>query len=230
MESALFFGDQNSLDFFDIRAGALRIPEVGLRLEEAQEIWDKNCGRAFSFQHFLCSDDTTFFKNINLKSLSLAVIQLGLYDRYIRIFQEPRYLAGNTQNDSALLVATREITFSELITNSQACHLVRPLAPLQVISEVVLDGRRLPRYKIMQRVEGKDDRIYRIVGSNEMSLPNALRQLIKSHMVQKIIHIGPGIMDKSSIIDDVVISESIDIDPMLGWFWSSLRSIESHVS
>ena len=129
MKEAVVFGGQNSLDFYDVRLSVLRIPEVSLKIEEAQNIWDKSCGTSFSFQHFLSCEDSIFFNNINLKALSLSVVQLGLMDRYERLFRKPQYLVGNTQNDSALMVASGKVTLSELIANSQACGLVRPMAP-----------------------------------------------------------------------------------------------------
>ena len=63
MKEALVFGGHNALDFSDIRLSVLRIPEVSLRIEAAQKIWDEECRTSFSFHHFLSSEYSTFYTN-----------------------------------------------------------------------------------------------------------------------------------------------------------------------
>jgi len=227
MKEAVVFGGQNSLDFFDVRNSVVRIPEVSIKLEEAQKIWDEQCKTSFSFQHFLTCEENQFFNNIHLKSLSLAIVQLGLLDRYKRLFRNPQYLIGSINNDSAMLVATGTITFQELISQSQACAMVRPLAPLQLAptaQNTILNGRQLPKYQAFKLGEEK----FMEAGQSYLSLINTIRQLTDHEGIQKVIHIGPGAIEKTQIANafdsrDLQIVESIDVDPMLGWFWSNLR-------
>ncbi len=228
MKEAVVFGGQNSLDFTEVRSRVIRIPEVSLRIEEAQKIWDKYCGSSFSFQHFLISENLAFFNNINLKSLALSIVQLGLLDRYIRIFRNPEVIVGNVQNDSALMVAAGIIQFSEMITKSQASCLVRPMAPLHDVSELVLKGRSLPLYQSYSLVEGEK---FQVLGASDMNLQVILQNLIDKQNVTKIVHVGPGFLNKTPGLEeilsrDVQVVESIDVDPMLGWFWSDLRKQE----
>lgn len=237
MKEALVFGGQNSLDFLEVRSQVVRIPEVSLRLEEAQCIWDKSCGSSFSFQHFLNAEDSAFFNNIHLKSLSLSVVQLGLLDRYKRHFGESDFLVGNTQNDSALMVAAGLVKFSELIEKSQAGGLIRPMVPLQIATEPVLRGHSLPQFQVFARVaEGSGSKPteldqgpkYKAAGQPEISVQKILQSLIDDMGIKKIVHVGPGTMDKSHIMNqyemrELQVYESIDIDPMLGWFWADLR-------
>lgn len=237
MKEVLVFGGQNSLDFLEVREGVLRIPEVSLRIEQAQKLWDSACGTSFSFQHFLSSEDSSFFNNIQLKSLSLAVVQLGLLDRYRRHFGESDFMVGNTQNDSALLVAAGVLTFQELIAKSQASGLIRPMAPLQVANEPLLRGQCLPQYQAFSKAMrasaqgGATTSVFQPLGAADMSLKKTLQALIDSREVKKVVHIGPGLMDKSQALGEyemreLQILESIDIDPMLGWFWQDLRKHE----
>lgn len=225
MLEAVVFGGQNSLDFSEVRSSVVRIPEVSMRIEEAQNIWDKHCGSSFSFQHFLLSENTSFFNNINLKSLSLAVVQLGLLDRYQRIFHKPQIIVGNTQNDSATLVAAGLMTFSEMILKSQACSMLRPMSPLHNVNDVVLKGRMLPQFQAFQfGATGASES----KGAADMKLHKVLTDLVAKQNVKKIIHIGPGFLERAEgIYDlqsyDVQIVESIDNDPMLGWFWAGLH-------
>jgi hypothetical protein len=228
MKEAVVFGGQNSLDFFDVRTSVVRIPEVSIKIEEAQKIWDAQCKTSFSFHHFLCSEESLFFNNIHLKSLSLAIVQLGLYDRYKRLFRNPQYLVGSINNDSAMLVATGTITFQELIMQSQACTLLRPLSPLQITSTTTtLNGRMLPKFQAYKISTEQ----FAEIGSSDSNLSSVIQALSEQEGIQKIIHIGPGSLEKSLISDalesrDLQIVESIDVDPMLGWFWSNLRKQE----
>ena len=123
------------------------------------------------------------------------------------------------------MVAAGVITFSELIMKSQAFCLLRSMAPLHDVKELVLNGRSLPLY---QGYEVLDPSGFNALGSSDMSLQNVLQSLIDKQQVKKIVHVGPGFLNKAAGIDelltrDVQIVESIDVDPMLGWFWSELR-------
>lgn len=234
MKEALVFGGHNALDFSDIRLSVLRIPEVSLRIEAAQKIWDEECRTSFSFHHFLSSEDSTFYTNISLKSLTLAVVQLGLLDRYRRLFREPTFLVGNTKNDPVLLVATGQLTLRELITLSRACRVLRPMAPLHVADDTVLNGHALPQFQPFSKVEVDGQISYTAAAQADMNLQKILQDLVENNGVGKIIHVGPGSIDKSiaaSQFDmrDVQVFESIDMDPMLGWFWTDLRRGEQQL-
>jgi hypothetical protein len=231
VRNVLVFGGANALDFADVRLSVLRIPEVSLKIEEAQEIWDKCCGSSFSFHHFLASDDQIFFKNLGLKTLALAVVQLGLYDRYKRIFSEPKILIGNVKNDSALMVASGLMSFEELITSSRACHMVRPMAHLQSVENIMLNGPILPQYQAFIKTTGADAATASAttIGEPDMDLRKVLERVVDEQRVERIIHVGPGLIDRALIMDleprELQIVESIDIDPMLNWFWRDLHQV-----
>jgi len=239
MKDALVFGGANSLDFFDVRLGIIRIPEVSLKLQEAQKIWDRQCGASFSFHSFLTSEDHTFFNNINLKSLCLSIVQLGLLDRYCRLFRAPQYMVGNVQNDSALQVATGHQTLTQLIINSRAAQMSRPMSVLQpvpsmapaapVMGLTLLNGQTLPQYQTFFKSKAETgETFYAPAHEAEMKMVRAMERAIDEFNVSKIIHVGPGQLDKSIVEAleprELQIVESIDIDPMLGWFWREMRN------
>ncbi len=228
MEDILVFGGNNSLDFAEVRFNVLRIPEVSMRLEEAQRIWDKISGASFSFQHFLNSEDHAFFNNINLKTLTLAVVQVGLYDRYVKNFRQPQIIVGNVENESAALVAAGKISLTELVERSQACGLTRPMAPLFVASDdLILNGHSLPRFQAFKQQKEGNKVTYVAQSEPRMNLQEILDRQVESFDVRKIIHVGPGMLEKSAVqnfeMRELQILESIDLDPMLGWFWSASR-------
>lgn len=230
MEDIIVFGGNNSLDFAEVRFNVLRIPEVSLRIREAQDIWDESSGASFSFQHFLNADDNSFFNNINLKTLTLAVVQLGLYDRYIKNFRPPQMLIGNVENESAALVVAGKISLREMIERSQACCVMRPMAPLHVANDLILKGHSLPRFQAYREQQGegaKQPPIYAALFEPLMSLAEVIERAVDCGHVSKIVHVGPGMLDKSVLqkveMREIQILESIDLDPMLGWFWSASR-------
>lgn len=119
MEIAVFNGI-HTLDSIDIRMGCARIPEVAIRLREAQEIWDRNRLGDFDFSTFLISEDNYFLQGLTFKSLLAAIVQVGLYDRYLKTHKEPELLLGCVNGDSPMKVASREQSFEEMILTSKA--------------------------------------------------------------------------------------------------------------
>lgn len=215
----------------------LRIPEVSLKIEEAQRAWDKYCRSQFSIQHFLCSENSSFFNNINLKSLALSVVQLGLYERYRRLFGTPEIVVGAADSDSPLRVVTGEMSLPELVSKSPACGLARPLAPLQLASELVLNGRALPQFQALRleskEIEGLAHPLVQAtgLGTKGMNLMALIRGLLENENISRIVNVGPGLMQKAEELEsllpnDVQVIESIDADPMLNWFWPGLGRAE----
>ncbi len=120
MGDVLLFSEKNSLDFEDVRQGVIRIPEVAVKLDEAQDIWDTKLAGDMHFRQLLCSDDETYFSNPAARALVLSVVQYGLYERFVKRLGHPEFLVGNLKGDSVLRTCVGERTFSEMITLSEA--------------------------------------------------------------------------------------------------------------
>ena len=158
-------------------------------------------------------------------------MQLGLLDRYTRLFRQPEILVGNVKNDSAILVATGQMDFHELICQSRASRLLRPMAPLQTADDLVLNGQSLPLFQAYQYLHGDSTPKYQALDSGHVHLQKVIQNLIEQNEIKKVVHVGPGSISKSLVLPeietrDIQVFESIDIDPMLGWFWSELRRSE----
>ncbi len=225
MRNALVFGGANSLDFIDVRLGVIRIPEVSLKLQEAQQIWDRHRDDSFCFHTYLMSDDETFFNNVGLKTLCLSIVQLGLVERYRRLFRAPDCYIGNVQRDSALLVLCGRQSLAQLIMTSTAMGM--PEAADDGVMQ--LNGQALPRYQTFERVIVGDDENehFMAVHEPELKLATAIEHAIDEKGVTKIVHVGPGQLERSVSLAleprEISIVESIDVDPMLGWFWRDMR-------
>src|SRR5580704_7196228 len=132
MREALIFNVTNSLDFQDIRKNVIRIPEVFHAIREAQEILDALKQSPLDLTNFLGSEDHVFLSQIRLKKFAGAVVQTGLWKRYLRYNRMPDFFIGTVNGDSPLRVALEQISFVEMIAESEALPKEKPAAPALV--------------------------------------------------------------------------------------------------
>lgn len=233
IESVIFNG-LNSLDFQDVRSNVTRIPDVIKRIREAQALWDENQGTHFDLLNFICSDNKSFYSNIHLKSLASAVVQVGLFDRYLRFQKKPDFVIGNYNGDSVLKVTTGEISFKDLVVKS-AVVLSSDLQVHEAInrapeSEPVLSGISLTEYAAFHW--DNEQGAYLKVTEGHMDIAGIIHTIVEDYRVRKIVNIGPGnsLVSRSNddlILEEVQLLESIDLDPMLSWFWTSMKEAAS---
>lgn len=228
MRDALVFNGASNLDFQDIRQNVIRIPEVVQRIREAQAIWDRISPTPLDLANFIGSEDDVFLSHIKLKSFATAVVQVGLLDRYLKTHKMPEYVVGAVNGDSPMKVAMGQMTFEQLITESPANNANRP-RPVAVNTPAldlpILAGIQLVEYAVFRRnAEGEFER----VPSEVREVERMIVELVDEHDVNRLIMVGPGSsVSGKKILDltsrDVQVLESIDLDPMLSWFWSNLK-------
>lgn len=230
MRDALVFNGASNLDFQDIRSNVIRIPEVVQRIRQAQAIWDKHSTASLDLTTFIGSEDSVFLGHIRLKGFATAVVQVGLLDRYLRNRKLPEFLIGASNGDAPMKVAAGLVSFEEMVMTSPALtnvatRALKPVPPGGGMELPVLSGIQLIEYAVLQRAE---DGGYRSAPSNSKDLEKMVVELVESHDVENLVMVGPG----HSIFGrgmrelterDVQVSESIDLDPMLAWFWSNLK-------
>lgn len=228
MTDAVVFNGLNALDFHDVRYNVIRIPEVSVRIREAQAIWDRSDATGFNLFNFFTAEDNVYLGNIKLKSLAAAVVQVGLYDRYLRLFRLPQFLVGNSNGDSPLLVAAGKITFNELVEESLALRALKPVAPLAMPGSPLLAGIALTEFSVYQLEGGGALEILPEFDSDKRDINKVVRRMIDEQEVRQFVNIGPGNLLLAELhhelaLSDVQILESIDLDPMLSWFWPSMK-------
>ncbi len=228
MKGAVVFNGINALDFHAVRCNVVRIPEVVKRLRDAQRIWDDvECLEGLELANFIASDDEVFLGNIRLKSLASAIVQVGLYDRYIKAFGVPECLIGSINGDSALAVAVGLYSFEDMIRNSAAV-LNRSWSEGRVAGELVLSGISLVKFAAFERVEIEGRQTYQEIKVDGRELGPLITQMIEDLGVKRFVNVGPGnlLMHRQGTeleMAEVQILESIDMDPMLNWFWPELK-------
>lgn len=277
--TGVVFAGRNALDFLELRLGAVRIPEVSLRIREAQRILDSLETERVDLLGAIVTEDEAFFRNIKIKSLLAAIVQVGLYDRLLKSQRAPDVLIGNSNGDAALLVCAGQKTFEEMVRSSAALQSLRPLekpealklaptgitsgagatanpngvpvgllpgiqAPLQVAPSETpeltvlpsLAGLSLTEFRAFQRIE---DGSMAEVGQPVMELKKLLAEIVEHQMVTRFINVGPGVallpseydlIGEAAGADEVTIIDSIDLDPMLNWFWKQMRPVSKYAT
>jgi hypothetical protein len=228
MREALVFNGASNLDFQEIRTNVVRIPEVVQRIREAQEIWDKVSTIPLDLANFIGSEDDVFLSHIKLKSFATAVVQMGLLDRYLKNHKMPEYVLGAINGDSPMKVAIGLMTFFELVSESAACSTSRHQQKQPVTNALdlpILAGVQLAEHAIFVR---NVDGVYERQATEFREVERMLVDLVDNQDVTKLVMVGPGSsISGKKILDltarDIQVLESIDLDPMLSWFWSNLR-------
>ncbi len=229
MRDALVFNGASNLDFQEIRSNVVRIPEVIQRIREAQDIWDAQGSSPLDLSTFIAADDNAFLGHIRLKSFATAVVQVGLLDRFLKHHKLPEFVVGASNGDSPLKVAIGQTAFADLVGKSpsitnQATRSLKAVPGSTGLDLPVLAGIQLVEYSIFQ----KSGEGFVQVQCDAKEVEKMVVELVESHDVERLIMVGPGhsIFGRKmrELTDrDVQVMESIDLDPMLSWFWSNLK-------
>ena len=232
MRDALVFNGASNLDFQDIRSNVIRIPEVVMRIRQAQAIWDKSAAKPLDLATFIGAEDSAFLSHIRLRSFATAVVQVGLLDRYLKTHELPEFVVGASNGDSALKVAVGVTSFEEMVLASINGSNVaaRPVksasgSGVSMADLPVLAGIQLVEHSVYQKSPQGG---FSVVQLESRDVERMIVDLIESHDVGRLIMVGPGhsifgrrLLDLTA--RDVQILESIELDPMLTWFWRNLR-------
>ncbi len=234
--NAIVFSGRNGLDFSELRTSVLRIPEVTMRIRQAQTILDTLETPKVDFFNVICSDDEHFFRNIKLKSLAAAVVQIGLFDRYVKNQRRPDFMIGNSNGDSAMLVCAGLLTFEDMVRDSQAVDTLKPqtvipMTPaegLVLVPAPLLAGLSLTEFRALEATQTETGLTYSVTGDGAMDIKKVVSALNSERGVERFVNIGPSASvrgsDYKAISEEIESLDSIEVDPMLGWFWSSVRS------
>jgi hypothetical protein len=229
---AYVFAGRNGLDSIALRNNILRIPEVSIKIREAQAILDAQNLASVHLHTYIASSEATFARNIKLRSLAAAIVQVGLYERLARTNRKPDILLGNINGDSALAVAIGRLSFEQMICSSPALETLKPALRLAAVDgvepEPLLTGVCLTEYEAFAREDRDGDSAFLSLKSGFMDIKKMMLALVESDEVRTFIHIGPEGLACNELdfqgADDVEFLDSIELDPMLGWFWSAVRS------
>ena len=253
--SALVFSGLGGLDQADLRMSVVRIPEVMGRIREAQHLID---GLEFSkvdLLNAICASDDQFHRHAKLKSLAVAIVQVGLFDRYLRTQRRPENIVGVKGFDSAAKIAAGLQSFSEMVLSSPAIEtlaigelsaprvlsLVTTAAPTiaekqtfsvysSVLPALISASLPVPLGAALEHSLESSDAKLTLAHEDFTDLRQAVFALNQQSGVTRFIHIGPAGGMKSFDYnqlghDEIESLDSIELDPMLGWFWRAHRAL-----
>jgi hypothetical protein len=232
------FSGRNGLDFIELRTSVLRIPEVTIRIRQAQAVLDTLELPRVDFFNVISSEDDHFFRNIKLKSLAAAVVQIGLFDRYVKNQRRPDFMIGNSNGDAAMLVCAGLMTFEDMVRGSQAVDTLKPqnvipigaAAPIEMVLQAapLLAGLSLTEFRALEAVQTETGLTFATCGEGAMDIKKIVAALHSERSVERFINIGPAAAVRTSeykmISEDIESLDSIELDPMLGWFWRNVRT------
>jgi hypothetical protein len=225
-KNAVVFSGRNALDLNELRMNVVRIPEVTIRIRQAQKILDTVEGaEPVDLLALVSSDDELFFKNIKLKSLLAAIVQVGLFDRFAKSQRRPDFLVGTSNGDSAMKVCAGLLSFEEMVRGGQEEVKTNVVELMAAAPAPLLSGVSLNSFGALGLAPNEAG--YQPVKADAMELKTVLSTLHADFGVDRFINIGPTSALKGTEIkalgsDEIETLDSIELDPMLAWFWRGL--------
>jgi|FLYM01.1.fsa_nt_gi hypothetical protein len=208
--SALVFDIQGGEHFQEVRAALIRIPEVIQKIRHVQEILDQK-GIALDLSNFIASDDGSFLHHYRRKEFAGIILQLGLFDRYLRFFNAPDAVVGVANSISALRVVSGQITLEQLV--DEAFRKPKPVTEIQELPGLpILTGIQIPKYQAV-KINSEDGSV--VTGGAPVADLTAVLESIED---QEIFEIGLGHPGRRG---------TIELDKQLSWVWDQVTEAKT---
>ncbi|MEM7646544.1 MAG: hypothetical protein AAF203_06530 [Pseudomonadota bacterium] len=218
----LLFSGRRGLDDLVLRESVLRIPEVSRRLNEAQKLIEsllpEECEDIDFFSHLQSSEDV-FGSKQKLKSLLSSIVQIGLFDRYVRYRNRPEILVGPFNGCSAMLVCADRQSFGEFIAESE---FFQDLAGTEK-KMTHLSGLKIEKYGVLC---WNNEGAYEDYSFEAKEVSTIMQDLQQENLFQNCVLVGPHTQFRTEEfvdagLNDIQMVNSIDMDPILSSFWRS---------
>lgn len=220
----LLFAGRKGLDDSSVRTSILRIPEVSRKLKEAQGHLDDilEGGIHVDLISYIHSTDQEFNANPSLKSLVAAVVQIGLFERFVKFRARPQFLVGQVNGCSAMKVCAGLQSFRDFVDSSDFCRENTLVARFTQLG-TKLAGVKLEEYSaLMWNPEG----FYQELSIEQKEGAKIIEELSTSNMLSQCVHVGPHYDFRHSEFENAGIyglasMSSVEVDPILNSFWKS---------
>lgn len=219
----LLFAGRRGLDDLKTRDSILRIPEVSRKLKEAQKILEQTLGTVIrvDLYSYVQSSNEEFNSKPSLKSLVAAVVQIGLFDRFVKYRSRPQFLVGRVNGCSAMKVCAGLQNMSDLIETSDFAKENSLLGRYNKTTGPQLAGVKLEEHgALLWNPEG----FYQELSLEHKDASKIIEELSLNNLLNQCVHIGPTYefrldeFQKAGIYG-VASMSSIDADPILNSFW-----------
>ena len=257
MYRVIYFKNTKNLHDLTVCQNALRIPEVFLRLKQTLNELNKldkmkKLKKIKDLFHLLSMDEDFFEQSSNkLESINIdfwhivvTIIQVGLYDRYLKSQMHPLGFIAPFSSNWAAKISGGLWTIKDML---------RELSKNKGYSSTSKKKRHNNSLSFFKY--NKEDDKYNCVTSNISNFEH-FSEYIEKYNISQIIVIGPDIshhspkknilqahnikdletqikqdwllyeVTKNKVLrDNICVVESIDLDPLLFWFWRDYNKI-----
>ena len=181
----LLFAGRRGLDDYNLRTSIIRVPEVSQKIKSAQLIFDHK-ENSIDLYSYALSSDTDYSDRPQLRVLVSEIVQIGLYERYIKFRHKPQFMIGK-MNNSALKVCSGKMSFQEFVINSDFFQQLNNISNLNESTR--LSGLKLEEYS---SVYLKDNR-YEDYNAQSKDCYSIIHEIGNDNIINQYIHIGPCI-------------------------------------
>ena len=210
----LLFSGCETLQDWRMRQAVLRIPEVSMKIKQAQNLLD--CGpwedSKIDFYSYILSCDEDFHAKPKLKNLITAVVQVGLFNRYIKHRNLPSFMMGT---QGPLNACTRNQSFEELVLEAEYSLGLHHISTLRQKEQ---DFQKYEVYKL-----NKEHQYVPHSCQSEEAM-EILEELQLNGLIDQCVYIGPSdslFAKKQTQMGILSPTNSVDMDPILESFWKS---------
>jgi hypothetical protein len=229
MSRGVFFGGAQALDDDLVRGSVMRIPEVLVRLREAQGILDRQ-GASLDLCSIMAADNRDFQNFLKYRGLLSFVVQVGLFDRYRKTQPLPAAFIGQANGEMAARFTSGQKTFAEVVELSMIETKEAVAIPGALVGMPML-ARGVTNSRIHVLIKGANSE-YMDDGQEHYQVEPTLDKLIENQNLSQLILIGPGMISlvgtsEAFLRERLEVLESIDLDPLLGWFWTDIRRMST---
>lgn len=233
---AILFSGLSMMDQSTVRESLIRIPEVLSRIKTAQKTIDQLTNNSVELVNCMLDDDHTFIENCKVRRVLVNLVQLGLYDRHVKGNEKPKYFVGSLSNLSAIEHClgfsyidefVRSVWFQDLANDENEGVAPMSDSKYQDIQLVQMMNRKPTQFYIYEFNQLSTEMSESKKIDEADSADKLIVRLIKKHEVKQIVNLGPSDLMLDPImnpfhLEDVHIYNTIEIDPMLNWFYSRL--------
>lgn len=232
---AILFSGLSMMDQSSVRESLIRIPEVLNRIKTAQKTIDQLTNNSVELINCMLDDDQTYIANCKVKRVLVNLVQLGLYDRFVKSNEKPRYFVGSVSNLSAIEHClgfsyidefVRSVWFQDL-EGSESEMPVMSESKYQDIQVIQMMNRRPTQYYIYEFNQMTSEMSESKKIDEADAADKLIVRLIKKHEVKQIVNLGPSDLLLDPVynpfhLEDINVFNTIEIDPMLSWFYAKL--------